>query len=90
METAGPASVHWLTDTARPYTSVLLRALHAVPEVDLHVYYVTPTMSTHPWEADPEPGLQARTYRKRLGLDWSLLSLSTRDPAAYFVVGGWN
>jgi glycosyltransferase involved in cell wall biosynthesis len=90
METADPASVHWLTDTARPYTSVLLRALHAVPEVDLHVYYVTPTMSTHPWEADPEPGLQARTYRKRLGLDWSLLSLSTRDPAAYFVVGGWN
>jgi glycosyltransferase involved in cell wall biosynthesis len=90
MEAASRVRVYWLTDAPRPYTSVLLRALHADPEFDLQVYFASPSMSTHPWKTTQESGFRSQIHRTRLGIDWSLLRPSLLDPGAFFVVAGWD
>ncbi|WP_447860113.1 glycosyltransferase family 4 protein [Nitrospira calida] len=80
--------IHWFCWQPTPYNDFLFRRI--AQEVPLVVHFRERVLPSHPWKTPLGEGYPAGFYRKRFGLDWSVIGLPFQDPSSLYVVAGWD
>jgi glycosyltransferase involved in cell wall biosynthesis len=72
-----------------PYTQYFLQYLKRSKEIGVRVFYSTGIISDLPWKSNMIDR-EDRVFKKRLGIDWSIIKMAFTDKNSMFYIVGYN
>lgn len=83
-------TLHVIQDIATPHNNVLVAALKARKDIDLHLWYCTPKAAKYGWKDDITHAVQQANLYKPDSLDWRMVWRILSRPSERVLLVGWS
>lgn len=82
--------LHWVCNSPAPYNDQLFQSLSQALAVRVNFHFTEPISAAHSWSCSPASEYPSRCYKRRLGVDWSLVRWVCLDRRALFLTNCWQ
>lgn len=82
--------LHLVQEIATPHSNVMVAALKARKDVELHLWYCTPRAAKYGWKDDLTHAVQQANLYKPNSIDWAMLRQIIFNPSHKVLMVGWS
>jgi len=82
--------LHWVCNSPAPYNDQFFQSLSQALPIRVEFHFTEPASAAHSWSCSPAFEYPSRCYKRRLGVDWSLVRRVCLDPQALFLTNCWQ